>query len=565
MKKLISFLLVAVMLFAVMAPMASVSAANERTPIVYIRGNGDGLYYPDGSLCVAQLEDLFAEDAEGEDDGIDKDTIVETAVNILKPFVKEGMLFDKWDNYGRAIYEELKPLFPDAGLDYEGNPVKGTGVLESTMKESEAAAKSVYSYNVNISYCFAYDWRLSPYDHVERLDAYVNQVLATTGQEQVSMYCRCMGGSLLAAYLEYLDENGEMNKIKNVLFCDSLQNEATVISKLFSGQIEFDAKTIERYAGQVDFLGKVGDGVGYEFTDLLYEIVFKTMDFFNQINVTDKALDGVEELYEKLAEALMPSLLHAFGMATQVNYWTEVSEDDMDAALDLMYGKEGSELRTKYAKLIDKIQYYREHVSSDLDGFYDMLDKNGINYAFIAKYGFLNMPLVADADLISDALVSVKHCTYGATTAPIGKTFSEDYIAGRDSKYISPDKQVDLSTCRQPDKTWVVKRAHHDVIDCIHPIIFAFLNGTNEDAASVYNETGFTQFLVYDYNENNYDTGVMTNMTEDNCADYDFITRPVEEPTTETRVVSFMRFFTMILEFFTKLFNGTLDFGNLFG
>ena len=561
MKKLISLLLVTVMLFAVMAPMATVSAANERTPIVYIRGNGDGLYYPDGTLCVAQFEDLSL----GGEGGFDKDTIVETAVNILKPFVMEGMIFDKWDNYGRAIYEELKPLFPDSGLDYDGNPTKGTGVLASTMADSVAASKSIWYYNTNSSYCFAYDWRLSPYDHVKRLDEYVNQVLSTTGQEQVSMYCRCMGGSLLAAYLEYLDEIGEMGKIKNVLFCDSLQNEATVISKVFSGQIEFDAKTVERYAGQLDFLGMVGDGVGFEFTEVLYEIVFKTMDFFNQINVTDKALDEVEVLYEKLGKALMPALLHAFGMATQVNYWTEVSEKDMDAALDLVYGEKGSELRTKYAGLIAKIQYYREHVSKDLDGFYDMLDGYKINYGFIAKYGFLNFPMTVDADLISDALVSVKHCAYGATTAPVGKTFSEDYIAGRDSKYISPDKQVDLSTCRQPDKTWVVKRAHHDVIDCLYPIIFNFLNGTNEDAASVYNKTGFTQFLVYDYDENNYDTGVMTNMTADNCADYDFITRPIEEPTTETRVVSFMRFFTMIMEFFTKLFNGTLDFGNLFG
>ena len=58
MKKLISLSLVLIMLFAVMAPMATVTAANERTPIVYIRGNGDGLFYPDGTLCVAQFEDL---------------------------------------------------------------------------------------------------------------------------------------------------------------------------------------------------------------------------------------------------------------------------------------------------------------------------------------------------------------------------------------------------------------------------------------------------------------------------------------------------------------------------
>ena len=62
-----------------------------------------------------------------------------------------------------------------------------------------------------------------------------------------------------------------------------------------------------------------------------------------------------------------------------------------------------------------------------------------------------------------------------------------------------------------------------------------------------------------------YDTGTYTVMTEENAVDYEFMTRSVEEPTTETRVISFVRFFTMIINFFTKLFKGELDLGNLFG
>ena len=547
MKKFISSLLVVIMLFAVMAPMASVSAADERTPIVYIRGNGDGIFYPDGTLCIAQFEELSF----GSEDGISKDTIVETVLNILEPFVIEGMIFDKWDNYGRAIYNELKPLFPDAGLDYDGNPINGTGVHPQTMANSIAASKNPWYYNANGHYAFAYDWRLSPYDHVDRLHEYILQVLSTTGKSQVSMYCRCMGGSLMMAYLE---RYGHLKLVKNVMFCDALSNEATIFSKLFSGQIEFDAKTIERYAGQLDFCGQVDNGVGFEFTDVLYEIIFKTMDFFNQINVTDKTLDEVEALYEKLGKALMPALLHAFGMATQVNYWTEVNEKDMDAALNLVYGVEGSELRTKYAGLIDKIQYYREHVSSDLGAFYKSLDANNIHYGFIGKYGFMNMPFIKDADLLSDALVSLKHAAYGATTAPIGKTLSEDYINQRiaegKGKYISPDKQVDLSTCLVPDRTWILKNAHHDIIDCLEPIIWSFLNGTEKTVDTV--GVG-SQFMVYDYG-----TQKATKMTEDNCADYDFITRPVEEPTTATRMGAFLRFFTMILNFLTRLFSGEI-------
>lgn len=555
MKKIISVILTAIMLFAVMAPMAS--AANERTPIVYIRGNGDGLYYPDGTLCVAQFEELSL----GGEEGVDKDTIVESVVNILKPFVLEGMLFDKWDNYGRAIYEELKPLFPDAGLDYDGNPTKGTGVHPQTMANSIAASKSTYNYVANGQYAFAYDWRLSPYDHVDRLHDYILQVLSTTGQKQVSMYARCMGGSLLKAYLE---KYGHLGLVKNVIFCDVLSNESTLFSKAFSGQIEFDAKTVERYAGQLDFCGQTGDGVGFTFGEVLYEIVFRTMNFFNQINVTDKLLDEVEVLYQRLGKALMPALLHAFGMATQVNYWTEVNEKDMDAALDLVFGKEGSELRIKYAGLIAKIQYYREHVSSDLDGFYEALGEKGIHYGFVAKYGFMNMPLVAGSDLLSDSLASLTHCAYGATTAPIGQTLSEDYINQRiaegKGKYISPDKQVDLSTCKAADRTWILKNAHHDVFECLEQIVWPFLNGTNENADTVYARTGYSQFLVYDY-----DTNTMTNMTEENCAEYEWITGVVEKPTTETRLVAFMRFFTMLLNYITKILKGEFNFSDLLG
>ena len=171
------------------------------------------------------------------------------------------------------------------------------------------------------------------------------------------------------------------------------------------------------------------------------------------------------------------------------------------------------------------------------------------------------MPLIAGSDLLSDSLASLTHCAYGATTAPIGQTLSEDYINQRiaegKGKYISPDKQVDLSTCKAADRTWILKNAHHDVIDCLEPVIWEFLNGTNETVDTV--KSG-SQFMVFDY-----ETLTASTMTAENSADYDFITRPVEKPTTATRMSAFMRFFTMILNFFTKLFKGELDFSNLFG
>lgn len=554
MKKLIAIFLT-VILISLSLPVATAVNDYEYLPTIYIRGNGEALYYPDGTRLVASFEDISFG---SEDSGIDKDVIVETVVNILKPFVIEGMLFDKWDNYGRAIYDELKPLFPDAGLDENGDPIKGTGISASQQDLKNRLPKSKWEFNNKHDYPFIYDWRLSPYDYVDELHAFIEQIMSTTGKKQVNIWARCLGGGLLSAYLK---KYGNQGHIKNVIFAQVLSNETTVISKAFSGQIEFDAKLVERYAGQLDYLGSTGEGVGFAFGDVLYEIVFKTMDFFNQISVTDKALDEVEELYKKLYKALVPALCHAVGLATQVNYWTAVSEEDMDDALDLIFGKEGSELRTKYAGLIAKIDMYRDNVSSNLEGFYDGLKENGIYFGFMANYGFLNAPLTKDADLISDALVSLEHGAYGATTAKIGTKLSDSYIEAQTAqgkgKYISPDRAVDLSTSYVPDATWVVKNAHHDNFEApFSKILRAFLNGTNETVESI----GYPRYQIYDA-----ETNSVIPMTQEQCGDLSFITLPVEEPTTETRLVSFMRFFTMIIEFLTKLIKGELDFGTLLG
>ena len=557
MKRILSVILVVTMLFAVMAPCAAAAEVLEpgRTPIIYIRGNGEPLYYPDGSRVVATFEDFDWEgEKEGsEEDGIDKDVIVETTVNILKPFILEGMIFDQWDNYGKTIYEEISPLFPDAGLDYDGNPKNGTGVGYTELSTSEGMTQSRWYFDANQAYNFCYDWRLSPYDHVDRLHEYVQAIINVTGKKQVSLYARCLGGSLLSAYI---DKYGHLGQIKNVMFSDVLSNESTLISKAFSGQIEFDADMVERYAGQLDYCGKYGYGVGFEFGDLLYEIVFKSMSFFNQIGAVDGVLDGVEELYERLYKALVPALCHAIGFATQVNNWTCVAEEDMDAALDLIFGEEGTEYRVKYAGLIEKIQLYRKNISSDLAGFYDRVKANGIHIGFLAKYGFLNAPLTVDSDLLSDSLVSVEHATLGATCAKIGKTLSDDYVAARiaegKGKYISPDKQIDLSTAYSPDTTWIYKNAHHSVSGETNPVIYAFLNGDNATAESL----NLPQFYMFDM-----ETKTVTTMTEDNCAELPFMTLPVEKPTEESIFVAAMRWFTMLFKVITMLLKGEISFG----
>ena len=555
MKKAISLFLSLLLIFAVMTPVAS-AVGEENLPIIYIRGNGETIYDGDGKPLALGISDLFSNVANGD---FDKETVVETCANIMLPMLTEGLLFDEWDRYGKAVYEELKPIFKGSEIDENGNPINGSGIAQSRIDASEAEAErdtvnyGLYDYN------FMYDWRLSPYDHVDRLHKYVLKVLETTGKDKVNIHVACLGGGLLMAYLE---KYGHEGLIKNVMLNEVLSNGATIISETFSGQIEFDAKQIERYLAQMTYCSEIGMPGGFGLSDLLNEIVFKTIDLFNQVTVTDKVLDTVEDLYDRLYKALVPALCHATGLATVVNYWTCVSKEDFNAALNLIYGEDGSELRTKYAGLIEKIVYYRDHCTLKLDELYDKCENEyDIHIGFVARYGYMNPPITKGADKLSDFLVSLDAATMGATCAKIGSTLSEDYIARRVEEgkgdYISPDRQVDLSTALYPDRTWVIKNAHHSFINVSDDITLSFLQGTNY---SICSEGAYPQFSIFFETE-----GKLEPMTAENSADYEWISLPEEKPTTQTRLVSLIRFLTMILNFITSLVKGELDFGNLFG
>ncbi len=555
MKKAISLFLSLLLFFAVMTPVAS-AVDETNLPIIYIRGNGETIYDGDGNPLGLGISDLFSNVANGD---FDKETVVETCANIMLPMLTEGLLFDEWDRYGKAVYEELKPIFKGSEIDENGNPMNGSGIAQSRIDASEAEAeRDTVNYGLYDDN-FMYDWRLSPYDHVDRLHEYILKVLKTTEKGQVNIHVACLGGGLLMAYLE---KYGDEGLIKNVMLNEVLSNGATIISETFSGQIEFDAKQIERYLAQMTYCSEIGMPGGFGLSDLLNEIVFKTIDLFNQVTVTDKVLDTVEDLYDRLYKALVPALCHATGLATVVNYWTCVSKEDFNAALNLIYGEEGSELRTKYAGLIEKIVYYRDHCTLKLDELYDKCENEyDIHIGFVARYGYMNPPITKGADKLSDFLVSLDAATMGATCAKIGSTLSEDYIAQRVEEgkgdYISPDRQVDLSTALYPDRTWVIKNAHHSFINVSDDITLSFLQGTNY---SIRSEGAYPQFSVFFETE-----GRLEPMTAENSPDYEWISLPEEKPTTQTRLASLIRFLTMILNFITSLFKGELDFGNLFG
>lgn len=563
MKKIISLLLIVLMTLSIITPAASAVDAEvyEKRPIIYIRGNGDPIYTEDGRALPAGLDAIFGSNGE---DSVTKEELIEATANILLPFLAEGMLMDKWDNYAKAIYDEFSPLFEEMTLDENGDPRFGTVVSPEAMWDSyyraginfgaNGAAFDVYNYS------FCYDYRLSPYDHVDRLHEYIQTVMATTGYSEVCLAAKCMGGSLLNAYL---DRYGELGHVKRVIYSDVLSNGHSLISDCFSGKITFNDAYTQLYVKQLEYCGETGEGNGLVLSQLAFEITNRTVDLFTQTGMIDRLFGSVENLYNKLYQALVPALIMATGMGTMPNYWVSVYEEDMDTALNLIFGKKGSESRAKYAGLIEKIQYYREHVSSDLEGFYKRISEDyKIEVGVVARYGFLNIPIVEHYDELNDGLVGLQDASFGATCATPLTTLTGEYIAGRISENadnairISPDKQVDASTCYFPDTTWIIKNSHHDdKPEILRYIANYYLSYSNVKVNT--NSRGLSQFLVEDKTSSN---GRTVNMTAENCGGFEWLDTYVEEPTVQSRLMSLFKWLKSIFELITKLFRDKISF-----
>ena len=275
------------------------------------------------------------------------------------------------------------------------------------------------------------------------------------------------------------------------------------------------------------------------------EFWLSCVDNFNDVRDSEQfAKDELKNYY---------ALCFATGLGTQANYWTCVYEEDFDAAMKLMFGSK--EAREAYPGLIEKIKHYREKVTSQGDALYKKFaEEYGVEIGTLAKYGYMNMPISYSANEPSDALVSLEDGSLGATVAPIGKTLSSAYLASADPKYVSADKMVDTSTCLFPETTWIIKNAHHNFFELDDVIAQAFFF----DNATIDNDLGLPQFMRFYEDTRSYEP-----MTEDNCGDYEWYSIAEAKPTTESILVSMMRWFRMIFEIITQILKGEFEIGNI--
>ena len=544
MKKIISVLLAVLMILTLSIPAFAQNIDPEESrsqiPVIRILGDGEPMYDAEGNKLF-HIRSAFNEsdDEAGESD--DNSEIYASIANVLKPFLIDGLLNDEWDAYYENLEKEIAELTGDAKLDCNGNAIEGTGIsqerqefLDYAITHNKKGSKGYYGL---YDYHFWYDWRLDPLESADKLYDYIQAVKKVTKCDKVAINASCIGTIVTTAYVSKYG----VDDIQGIGYTGSLANGAEILSESISGKFDTNSAAINRILMDSAYLGIFNFG---EFINTTIDMVLATglVDFLEK--------DIRDNIYNKVAYGVTSALaLSTF--FTYPSYWAAVSAEDYEDALVYVFGENYADPNHEYAGLIKKIENYDLKVRQNFSAIIRSISENGANFAAISKYGFQILPICESYDAVSDQFVSVEKSSFGATTSTIYDTLSDNYILSREQlnlgKYISPDKQIDASTCIYPDYTWFVKNSSHSEYTSYEKKILYDVSTADEQLTV--DDFPWSQFMVYDY-----DTDTMEAMTEENCNTEQW--QADEELDNQSKMFKVLiNFVTALLKWFRQLFS----------
>lgn len=478
-------IIIAVSAVLVCLPAAAADdAPGTDIPLIYVCGQGTPLYRADENGNTVQiypptLPDGFIEEAVKENIGL---------------FAK-SVFTQEWTEFGNALSDILSELYGPLALDENGNTTDGSWHYNSNQSTCVDSSRVNGKYPTE-RFTFFYDFRLDPFTVADELHEYIEAVVAATGEKEVAIIGRCLGACIVTAYMEKYD--GEY--IREVIYYCGAQSGATVVSKLFAGDVYLDADGINRFV--YDFQLSAD-----QVTD---ELIKSFVTLFNKTYGLDLTCWAVNNVWEDIYLDIMPQIfIKTFG--TWPGYWSMVDDNDYQRAKENVFHNADAE---KYANFIGIIDNYHYNIQCRLPEILKKSEARGVEISNVVKYGYQAIPVNAPSELISDNTCQLDEASMGATVASLDSTFSKKYIRkarkNGTEKYISPDIQVDASTCLFPETTWFIKNIQHK--DFPTEINLLFDEIINTDGMTVDTNPLYPQFMVYQdgqivpMSEENHDT-----------------------------------------------------------
>ena len=527
MKKNLQKLLSCLLAFCLLLPVTALTAAAlPKTPIVYVRGENAVYATKEDGTRYAPREE-FA------------DELIAEVVPALAPDFAKAMLSGDYTEWSAKALEAIEPIYGPVGPNPDGTLPPDTDISwhwsPATLRPTDAR------YN---EYDFWWDPRRAPLDVADDLNEYIQAVKQQNNVDKVVLASCCAGTGEEAAYLT---KYGTQDVAKVIFLCNSLHGFGFADLSL-SGNVTICGSALYRYLQEYDLLGGLDDGVT--------TFIMTTLKTLNVDATADEILDLFMNIYDKIGDCFIAPFLRMY-LGTSLGDVATVDEH-FDDYLEYVFPTE--ELKAEYAPIIAKATEFHETVQKPLDDMLREINANGVPVYFIANYGEQTYPVGDMSDYVGDQLQSVYMQSYGATTARVPETLSDSYIAAQTEKglgkYISPDKQIDASTCMFPEQTWFIKNLRHSYENTAIESLIDVIAHT--DDVTVDTLEAYPQFL-----NANESLSAVTPAQAVNANDIDWASlEPPQMNDDGNFIVSIIAFFAKIVAFLNRVIRAIK---NLFG
>lgn len=516
------------------------------TPIIYVKGRTN--IYKD------RYDELSDENMAETNLSGGTGSVVDAAANIVSA-LGIALLTDEWDNYCDVLFEEVRPIYDQYKLNNDGEKDEGNKSGIAPEWDVDNIIKKLKTDGVKYGHTsngknwpqymqFQYDMRLDPRENAKDLKKLVDAVKAETGHDKVNIVCRCEGNVIVNAYFNMYTEEAKQ-EVESVIMYNSIASGAEIADELYSNKVDLDPDAMNRFIN------------GFLDTSPVLDLVKESVNLLTYTGTLDMGLDFIEDIYDKISLNLMPRLIREI-FGTCPGWWGMVSPEAVEDAKAFVLESDNAD--GKYDKLIEKIDEYNVY-KANARNILEELQASGVKVYVIAKYGEQIYPVIENADLLGDGVVSLHKQTFcGATTSKINTTLAEDYIAERTEKgfgdYISADKKVDSSTSAFAEHTWYIKNLpHHDYPWSVEFMVCDIFNYDGYATPASFGDK-YSRFIhyeesmeyIFNFTEPTL-VGILTPLTEENAN--------VGGDTTDTssRFAVLIRFITALIRFLTSLFN----------
>ena len=317
---------------------------------------------------------------------------------------------------------------------------------------------------------FLYTFALfgDPMESAKGIDGFIDAVLEKTGAQKVNLATVSLGGTMLTAYAETGKNLSKVHKIVNMVsLLNGTDIMADFIDRSFNVSDEFFRK---------------------EYFPLVMESLTGDRTLGNLINILLHLMP--RKLFEGVVSAAYGTL-HDTVIINNPQFWAMVPAERYEALADKWIKNDVLRAKT------DAFQQARVNLKRNLSE----MSKNGTEIFSVCgynlsytdgDYSFFGV-VKSSESANSDGIIPVSSTSLGATAVKAKTQFSKEYLESHDSKYISPDKCVDASTCLFPDRTWFFSGQHHEVgrNDAVIRLTALILNGAVREVSST---TLFPQF-----------------------------------------------------------------------